>query len=292
MGYKIGHMEGFFRTQSHYFQSAFLSENGLYFVASLLLCPINWLFEALKWQVAASRFLPISLRQSLNGVVTGQALNLVIPASVGHVAGRVMNLKNASQSKLQVASLVVVCNTAQFVVTFLAFALGFLFLGNELAFFNTDWLLIFCCSLLLIGLAYALFNRFKNQVWIIEFLMGIKQIDIRSLVKIFTYSTLRYITFSSQFVLMLYFLGVEETWMKLAMAISLVFMAKSIMPSFSFLSDLGVREFAALLFLPAIGLPETVVVAGSLWVWLVNIFLPSMTGAFLLLRTKLNYLFC
>lgn len=293
MGYKITHMEGFFHAQWLYFLSVKFSETGIYLLVSVLLSPVNCLFEALKWKEAAHSQFHLSLAKAWRGVVTGQALNLVAPLNVGHVGGRLLHLEILSDSKWKAASLVIVCQVAQFIVTFLAFIGGIFFIGSHLSFFSqTDWMLIFVCSFLFSLLFLFLFLRFRKHRWSDEIFNGIKELDTTKVVKIFLYSVLRYLTFSTQFVLMLYFMGVEKWWLELYMALSLVFMAKSLMPSFHFLSDLGVREFAALLVLPALGLPENVVVASSLWVWLVNIFLPSVFGSLLLLKTKTNALFC
>jgi hypothetical protein len=293
MSYKIAQMDHFFYSQWLYFKSITLSDTGFYFLFSLLLSPVNCLFEALKWREAAQKHFSLSVAEAWRGVVTGQALNLVAPLNLGHISGRLLNLQKNANAKWQAVGLVMVCQAAQFVVTLLAFFASILFLGNDLSlFYQIDWRLIILCCLLVLVLFFPLFLHLQKQKWFQEAWQAFKELETPKLVKIFLYAALRYLTFSTQFVLMLYFLGVEKWWLELYMALSLVFMAKSLLPSFHFLSDLGVREFAALLFLPVIGLAENIVVAGSLWVWIVNIFLPSVLGSFLLLRTKTNTLFC
>ncbi len=292
MAYKIGQMEDFFTSQSAYFQTFILSTKGIYLILAFLLLPLNLLFEALKWREATKGVAKISILKSIKGIVTGQALNLILPANLGHFAGRLVNLEEAGLNKIQVISLVSVCQAAQMSITFFAFLLGAFGLGHHFFSFEINHthvlLSIIIGSLILV----LLFQKLQKQVYFQDITKGFRLVKSKQALLIFLFSLLRYLIFSTQFILVLYFLNVDQSWEKLAMVLSLVFMAKSLMPSFNFLSDLGVREFAALLFLPTIGLPESVVIAGSLWVWSINIFLPSLLGTFILLKTKLNYLFC
>ena len=291
MGIKIAHMDDFFRSQAAYFSTTLFTSKGIFLILPICLVAFNWLFEALKWREALKSSTNISLKQSLKSVLTGQAINLIIPANIGHIVGRLANIDESKKQKIQLTSLFFVCQVSQMLVTFFAFLIGLIYLKNQVSFFNFEWTIIFLSSLAVVLSGLFFYYKFRKNSLIVEFSQGLRLLKTRQGLNIFLYSALRYLTFNTQFVLVFYFLGVEESWLVLSMGISLVFMAKSLMPNFNLLSDIGIREFSALLFLPLLGLPEPAIIAASLWIWLINIFTPSLLGAFLILKSKLGFLF-
>jgi uncharacterized membrane protein YbhN (UPF0104 family) len=281
IGYKLGRLSDFFQDQYQYFQTNLWRSRGWWWWSAFGLCSINWLFEALKWKEVTRAWVDMTMKSAIKSVVIGQALNLITPASVGHFAGR---WGMVGGDGWKTASAVLICQITQMTVTFVAFLIGWTYWKSIFPSFQVHWTFVLG-GIALILLAFLLSKQIQ-ALWWKKIQEGWKQIPLASLVRIGTYSLLRYVVFTTQFVLVLFFLGAKNSVVELAAAISLVFMAKSLMPSVHFLSDLGIREFCALLFLPAIGLPEPLVVAASLWVWTINVLIPSMAGAFWLLRIK------
>ena len=287
VSFKLWSMESFFVEQGRYFVSSFGTEKSLLLMIVVLLCPFNWLLEAKKWQIAVNNTSPVSLTTAFKAVITGQAMNLVLPASIGHYAGRLAYSEKVGKESLKQIAPIFICQTMQMAVTFFASVLGMMYLKEYFLFGiggtkSAVLLGLFCL------IVYVIANQIKKE-WLQKIKQGFLQMRQGDVFfKVLFYSALRYVVFSTQFVLVFYFLGTNEDWLTLAMGISLVFMAKSLMPSIHFLSDLGIREFCALLFLPALGLAENMVVAASLWVWLVNILFPSLMGSLWLLRVKME----
>ena len=291
MGMKIAHMDDFFRSQALYFTTTFFTSKGIFLIIPIFLLAFNWLFEALKWREALKSSTKITLKQSLKSVLTGQAINLIIPANIGHIVGRLSNIDESKKQKIQLTSLFFICQVSQMLVTFFAFLIGLVYLKNQVSFFNFEWISIFVLGLIVVLLSVFFYYKYRKNSLIVEFSKGLSLLKTRQGLHIFLYSALRYLTFNTQFVLVFYFLGIQESWLVLSMGISLVFMAKSLMPSFNLLSDIGIREFSALLFLPLLGISEPTIIAASLWIWLINIFTPSLVGSFLILKSKLGFLF-
>lgn len=284
-------MEAFFSTQKHYFCFTVWTGKGVWFLMAVLLCPINWMFEALKWKQASRQLGGLGFVQSLKAVITGQALNLVFPASMGHLAGRILSLNQPFSQKIHAAGLVFLCQAMQMACTVLAFVLAVFFLGYRFP-LSMEFVGQVCLGGSLLALAVGTWVYMRRVHWLQACWDKLKMIRVADARDIFCLSVFRYLTFLTQYILVFYFLGVQHAWIELASAIAMVFMAKSLMPSINFMSDLGVREFAALLFLPTIGLSEEIVISASLWVWLINILLPSLIGALWLWKLKLNQLFC
>ncbi|RYF51547.1 MAG: UPF0104 family protein, partial [Cytophagaceae bacterium] len=55
----------------------------------VLLAPVNWGLEALKWQLLIRRIEPVSFAGAYRAVLAGMTLSFALPAQLGDVAGRV-----------------------------------------------------------------------------------------------------------------------------------------------------------------------------------------------------------
>ncbi len=283
--YKLHDLGHFFVEQKAYFAEKIWTKTGGCWWLAVGLCGFNWLFEALKWKEATRHWTTLSLWKALRSVVMGQALNLIVPASMGHVAGRLASLEDMSlQDSWRGGAAVLVCQSMQMTVTFFGFLIGWAYWQNHVRPIEIAWVYI-GGAVFLGGAAYGL-ATWLRPFWWEKIQKGCAEITSVSLFKMALFSLLRYAVFTAQFVLVLYFLGVKNAWTELAAAISLVYMAKSLMPTFHFMSDLGIREFCALLFLPTIGVPEKWVIAASLWVWTINILMPSLFGACWIVKLK------
>lgn len=284
IGVKLWTLDTFFSDSQALFSfTSFVSHLPKWFLL-LLFCPLNWVLEAEKWKVSVRSMSNLSIWQSLREVLSGQALNLIAPGSVGHYIGRMAHAQNDS---LERVGAVFVCQAWQMTITFSASLLGFCYWGPTILPFQKQGGL-----LILLGTAAGLVfvvlcvSQVRRE-WVQKMKRGFQKVSPAQFFEIGMLSLVRYLVFTAQFVWMLQIAGADQVWYELAFAISLVFMAKSLMPSIHFMSDLGLREFCALLFLPAIGIKEEIVLLASLWIWLINILLPSLVGAFMLLHVKL-----
>ena len=69
--------------------------------------------------------------------------------------------------------------------------------------------------------------------------------------------------------------------------ITWVFLAKSVIPTFNFLSDLGIREFSAVLFFDSFSVPVEPIVLASLLIWVINILIPTLSSMPLMWKLRL-----
>jgi len=91
-------------------------------------------------------------------------------------------------------------------------------------------------------------------------------------------SFLRYLVFSFQFVILLKMFLPKLKLMDIFSGTTWIFLIKSIVPSFNFLLDLGIRELSALQFFESYGVREVNILAGTLSIWILNILFPSILG--------------
>lgn len=267
-------------------------------LVAVLLVPVNWGLEAKKWQLLASPLIRLSTFQAARAVLTGLSLGFVTPRSVGDYAGRILESPAAKREGLVGA--VLFNRISQSFVTFAAGLAGlfYLFLINGVADVNLwGWFI----PVTLAGTFISFFALGRGRYLMKEW--GSKYSIVRPFIKyteitgfytsgeisrLLFFAFLRYGVFSLQFVLILYLTGVDLPPETLFAGVAVVYTLKSVIPAFSFLSDLGVREFSTMLVFSFFSVPEEPIILAGLLVWCLNILIPAIGGSVNVLRFRLK----
>jgi hypothetical protein len=260
--------------------------------ALVLLTPVNWGFEALKWQILLRRVERTTFWSAYRGVLAGLSLGFALPAQLGDTAGRVLSLRTSARAEAIGASLV--SGGMQFYVALVFGAVAWsAYLAVVPARNNTagQWLLALLVVLSLLGVVLGLVRRRLigwlstrprlqrfARYWDVGGQYDDREIGLGLLV-----AALRYLIFSLQFYVAMQLVGVALPPLVAASGIGVVFLVKTITPAFNLLSDLGVREAAALwVFAPfdqtTGAVPAPVLITVTLTLWLVNILVPVLIG--------------
>ena len=264
-------------------------------VALLLLTPLNWSLEAMKWQWLVRQLAPLRFGQALNGVLAGLSLGMALPGPVGDAAGRVLSVEARHRTGAVGASLV--AGGMQFYVALLVGTLAWATYLNNIPARNTlssNVLLWFWAGLCVTG---VVLNFYRNQfvAWSAQWpLLGryvaywqpIGQYSHTDIAVVFGLALFRHLTFSVQLYAAFRLFGVDLVPGLLATGIGVIFLVKTIAPAFNWLSDLGVREAAALWVFAPFGLHAPPLLTATLTLWLVNIGLPICIGLFSLWRLR------
>lgn len=264
------------------------------FIAMLVLVPVNWALESLKWQKLIRRIAPVSFREAMRGTLTGLAVGVAVPAQLGDTLGRVASLK--SDRRLEAIGAALISNGIQFYVSVLAGAAGWVLLKARLdlpdsAKSATDIILI---AIILLGPAALAFRKQIRQ-WapVRPFLLKVK--DYLNVIGHYTatdlvistaYGALRYLVFLTQFVLALSLFDFPARVPQLAACVTLIFLAKTLIPAINVLGDLGLREFTALLVFASFHLPPEQIIAATFLIWVLNVLGPILIGVFLIWKYK------
>ena len=263
----------------------------------LLLTPINWGFEALKWQILLQRIEQTSFWDAYRGVLAGVSLGFALPAQLGDTAGRVLSLRSGQRGAAIGASLV--SGGMQFYV---AVVFGTIAWAHHLQVVperNTQagqWLLVVLALLSAGGIGFGLvrqrlINSLANQSTLRRFAaygqVGGLYTD-REIGLALAMAALRYLVFSLQFYFALQLMGIVLPADVMASGIGLVFLVKTITPAFNLLSDLGVREAASLWVFAPFGLPAPVLLMATLTLWVANILMPVLTGLIWVWKLKIS----
>ena len=118
---KIGHFEDFEVS----FSLLFLPKNILLISLILLLTPINWAFEAWKWQKLASKIENTTFWQAYKGVLVGLTLSTTTPLMIGDYAGKILLLK--SDKRLQSIGAILLGNAIQLYISLVFGTISYVF---------------------------------------------------------------------------------------------------------------------------------------------------------------------
>lgn len=289
--------------ENHLHQRLILQVYGLFSSKSLLaialpviLMPVNWYLEAIKWQLLASKVERLSITQAMRGILTGLSLAFITPRALGDYAGRIWQMSGEKRSRATGA--IMLGRMAQFLCTIGCGMLGTGFvLARQPGINNSGlWVILgvvflFCTLIILV----IIFAR-KNLVVLIQKISGEAVASYFQVISVYSrkeicillfLSMARYFTFAFQFLWILYLFQIGLPSITLFAGITWIFIAKSIIPAFNFLNDLGVREFSALYFFSDYGIDNASIVVASLVIWIINIFFPTLAGAFFIIRMKI-----
>lgn len=290
---------GLLAVQAH-LQKSLTNDNAALLLLVACLTPVNWALEALKWRDLAHKVQPLGFGEAFRGVLAGLSLGFATPANLGDYAGRIGALKTAPSGpdrRFETLGGLVVGNAMQFYVALLAGTPAFAYFLAAVLPAPTSAhavLLVALAVLLAFGLWVAARRRsvpalFGRLVWLrplSRYVRVVGEYSAAELTRVFGWALLRHAVFTGQFLLVLVVFGIHLPLADALCGVSLVFFAKTVVPAFHFLSDLGVREFSALYFFGFWNIGPDAVVSATLALWLVNILIPAAVGTGYLLRLR------
>lgn len=266
-----------------------------YLVGVVLLCPLNWALEARKWQLLVSDIQTINFWTAFETTLTGLSLGVITPALLGDSAAKLLRLK-ASKRQLGLAA-VMLGNGVQYYIALFFGTISLIYFQQVMQAPHPaeSVLLLLLVLSLLVGLLFfgnlqqlhRLGRKLPYSNKLAKYLSMFNGFRKGLVLRVFAYALVRYLTFCVQFYLVCLLFFASIPTLSLWVIICLIFLAKTVIPSFNFLSDLGVREFSALYFFKAYSVPASQVVSATLSLWFINILVPVIVGSILLIQLKL-----
>ena len=268
--------------------------HSLFFV--ILLIPLNWYLESVKWKILLKNVEQISLRTSFYSVLTGLTTGVFSPGRLGEFAGRVLLLEPINRKKASVLW-AVGSVTMTIVILLLGIPALFFFIqsGKEISllqsFSATHYFTVVLLSVFFLALLYFLIPLVSN------FLSGrffkyfssifnlLKGFSFLCLANILTLSLLRYLVFCLQCWLILSFFGVELSLWEACVGIFTSYLFITFLPSF-FLTEAAVKSSVFLLVLSAFSGNSVAIISASMLLWILNLAIPTLLGVFLLAKKR------
>ncbi len=270
--------------------SSNFSNNGIWLIPVLLLLPLNWLFEARKWQKIVSLTEEISLHRSILSVLAGSSTAFFSPNRTGDFVGRGLYLKKENQSQVIPFS-VLNSLTQNIILIACGFPVAILFLlstQNQPVFSYQILLksgLILLISIVFFFIMIRFTQRINQPEWLLRMKLTFMRAGSKTFFEVLYFSFLRYLIFSVQFYFMLRFFGVDLSVWQAILALPTNYLLVTLAPAFSF-SEAGVRGSTAVLIIGAFSTQFTGIALAGITIWLVNFVVPMMVGSVLILLKK------
>jgi hypothetical protein len=268
-----------------------LESHGGWLVVAVLLIPVNWSLETLKWQLFLRIYARISFFRALAAVLSGLVFSLFTPNRVGEYAGRLLLLPPGLIWGVTISSLL--GSWSQWVIllaagipgvyvlsgvflpdTSLAVRQGFLVLGMGLALL----LMIGLFQLRLVGALVRLMpvKRLRLRLWRqLAMLQKYRQQDIAVALML---AAARYAVYSVQYYLMLRFFDIHPPVGIAMSGIVAIFLAQTSLP-LPPLAGLMVRGELALSVWGYYTADTVAILASAYGLFILNLSFPSLVGA-------------
>ena len=143
-----------------------------------------------------------------------------------------------------------------------------------------------------LGLVYFRFGPLV--IWVNKWLKQKKKnfsvpqnFSLLTLISVLILSMLRYLVFILQYSLLFSLFGIPLSGMQLFTGVSVMFILMAIVPTLTFLTDLGFRWIAGVQIFQVFTTNTAGILAVSLGIWLINLIIPALVGSLLILRIKL-----
>lgn len=282
---------------SDVFKDSLSLNNLIWIVLVLILMPVVWALEAYKWRLALLPFTNISFLRSWRSVWYGVVAGQLTPNRMGEPIGRLALISPDVRGKAGVAA--VWCSLSQQSITvffgFISiawwlFVVNLRVLPEGVHFWIISFLILCWTIFLLIAIAKVglISSRIEKIGWIKKALHGESiRVGYKPYLAfiVFSISALRYILFSTQYVILLGVFGVHANAFDLYAAVGLTYLFNSFIPSFS-VSEVGTRAGLATWFVGMLCDNPIGVTTASVLIWLLNIAVPALIGAWFSWKMK------
>ncbi len=265
-----------------------------WFLLVLVIMPINWLLESIKWKLLTSKIQKLSIFESYKAILAGVSTGFFTPNRIGEMVGRVVFLKEENRKTGLTLSLVSSL-IQNMIMVLTGIASSILFFNRRVEYFRTGYnsyillLLIFLigCGLLYFSLPFlsAKINTTRLSKQISSFTMGIASFSKFELLKILLVSLSRYSVFCVQFYLILWFFNVELSPFQALMSIPTTYLFVTFTPSIAF-SDAAIRSSYAVLFIGVFSNQTVGIALAGICIWIINFVIPMLVGSVIMIREK------
>lgn len=262
--------------------------NTVDFAVFVLLMFLNWSLEAEKWKYLIRKTESISFLTSLKATLAGLSFGLLTPNRLGNFVGKVLYLK--PENRIEGSLFALYGNLAQMISTFLFGSICFLlsYKSYYSSLHPVLALLPLFFALALTGLflfPHQFKLKFLEKVFSAKLLDSIHNLQyIEGKVMVLFLAIVRHIVFTMQYMIVLSYAPEFYFW-KAFIAVQMIFFLTTMIPGLIF-GKMMVRGPVAIFVLRTIGISSSFAISMVLFIWLINIGLPSLIGSFLFLIKK------
>jgi hypothetical protein len=281
--------------QSHLFNLEI--EHWLSISGVMILLPLNYLLESFKWYKLVNNFEKHDFSSAIKGILTGSTAGIITPGRVGDYIGKMMFIDPQNNFRAIWANFV--CGISQNIVVISIGLIGFMVVSgyhNDLSppmnYLMLASAIVFSIGLLILYYNLSWLTKLKRIIPEKPLFSQVKQslnvvynFSRKSLNEVLLLSLLRYFVFMIQYILMLYFWGLEPLW-AFPFAISVIYLVQTLIPVPP-LMGLLIRGEAALIFLGMFTDNYIIILSATFSLWVINLLIPALVGLVYYYRTNI-----
>ena len=247
----------------------------IYLITFLLIfSSLNWFLEIKKWQLLISKIRQIDFYEALKQSLSSFAVSMITPNRLGEYGLKILFFEKKAFKKV-----IVIQSIQSFSQLFVTFFFGF---------FGCMYFAYYEVAVIIL-LVFALFFFIKRLTFLPPkvhfYYQKVFNFSKSGLKVILTLALLRYLVFSSQFMVLLYWFGVDKPFFEIYFALTLMYLFSSFLPTLQ-LFDVVIKGSVGVFLFNKIGVSVAVVLQTSFIMWLFNMVLPYFIGLYYWLKFK------
>ncbi len=269
-------------------------------VLTVVMVPLNLGLETFKFHILTRQFLPTGFAVLFKSVLGGMAVAVVTPNRIGEYAGRVLFLKK--KYGWQAVAATVVGSLSQLLVIIALGLAGTLLFhaawmnkngvsGSLLLSFGLSLVAVMLLFYYNIDLLLPLLRRIplgKTYRKVVSKLSFLKRYSFRQLSAILAVAAGRYLTYCTQYVLLLWFFGLEVSYLPALATVAMVFLLQASIPLPPLAGLIARGEFALMAFDEGHSNVLAPVMSATFLLFLVNVAIPALAGLLLIWITNIR----
>lgn len=281
------------------FQDGFKHRNNLYLLTTILLMPLNWLIEIIRWQQISLVYNPISLKTASSHILAGNAISLFMPNRSGDYIGKLLLVEPSIQRQTILASFISTISSWLAILLLGLIGLGGIVNLYPQKLFVEPLLQTFTISLIasffILSLAlyfqipkiWYLVRKIKSAFRFKKYFVFTKKYTSKNLLKLLVLAILRVLIYSLQYILVAYYFGISEGFLNALVIVWAIFLLQTGIPMPPMIAFVS-RGSIALLVWGLGGHNPTAILASTFSLWILNVLVPGLIGiiGLFLFKTK------
>ena len=261
-----------------------------FLVFTFILMFLNWSLESYKWKYLLNKVEDISFYKAVKGVLSGLAIGFITPNRVGEFAGKIAYLK--SENRANGALMSFVGSSAQLLVTIQVglIAIAASKYASPVDVFVTPIALVTLVIVSIVWFKLDLFLKWISRFeWLQKWNKDTDQLAIvseKKMTTVYLISLIRYMVFPLQYFVLFKMLDTSIDFSECLSMTATSYFLLAIVPTYA-IAEIGTRGSLNLLAFSELNSPFAVL-SVTLLIWMINLIIPALFGAFMIAKFKLQ----
>lgn len=264
---------------------------------AILLMPLNWGLESLKWQKLMRPFMPVSLKKAFRAILAGVTVSIFTPNRIGEYAGRILEVEAKYNWRGVLATLV---GSFSQLIVLLGFGIGgALYYLNKFELIDEfvlsssvlvggSLVVVLLLAYFNVDMALPLVRRLPLGKWkrpVYRQMLVLKSYHSKLLGQVVVLSAFRYLVYSLQYYLILLFFGFSIPLGTALAGIATIFLVQTSIP-LPLVVGLLVRGEIALTIWGYTESNELGILAATFLLFIINLSVPALLGLVIIVKTN------